>query len=378
MLRRTLIRLARILRASSVAIAVAAVICGCQRGQYSATSLPRDLTAVPTIDVRALDLSRLATATSNSQRIYPGDTLRMTVVTGAEERSPEEWPLRVDHDGTVQVPLVGPIMLAGMDLQSAQDTVRKASIDRGIYRKPSVAISVADRKTNRITVMGAVETPGAYDIQSSACDLLSALSAAGGLSENASQVIEIKQPPLPMAGRHPTTPNLPPGSLAYLSVQQVGYDSPEFITSAMTVPMRVDLVAETMAPNPNGYGLRDGAVVMVRPRAPRVIHVMGLVKHPDQFEIPYDQDVRVLDALAMAGGRIYTIADHVLVIRQPTRSSTPALIEVSVRKAKSNGTDNILLAPGDVVSVEETPTTMTLSALRQFVHFGVNSTASVF
>ena len=86
----------------------------------------------------------------------------------------------------------------------------------------------------------------------------------------------------------------------------------------------------------------------------------------------------MLDALAMAGGRTLTFADRVFVVRPVPLAAKPALIEVSVREAKENSAANILLTDGDVVSVEETPVTLVLGVLNQFIRFGVNGSVRVF
>ncbi len=340
---------------------------GCQRGMYDASSMPRDLQAPYTIDTQALDLSNLASSVANSQKIYAGDTLNMTVVTGAEQAKPETWPLRVNENGAVDIPLVGSIQLAGLDLQSAQAVVRQASIQRGIYRSPSVSISVNERQTNRVTVLGAVDKPGSYDLPVANSDLLSAISSAGSLTEDADRVIEIRQPPLP-----PT--QAPAGEYAMAALPPVG--SPPAANSAEVV--HVDLVAATSRPNTGGFYLRDGAVVLARKRPKRIIHVLGLVEHPNQFELPPNKNFRVLDALSMAGGRRMSMADRVLVVRQVPGKPEPAVIEVSVRKAKQNKEANILLADGDVVSLEETPVTLVLGAFQQFIRIGVNGSMAVF
>ncbi len=340
---------------------------GCQRGMYDATSLPQDLHAPYTIDTQALDLSNLASSVSNSQKIYAGDTLSMTVVTGAEQDKPETWPLRVNENGAVDIPLVGPIQLAGLDLQSAQAVVRRASIQRGIYRSPSVSISVNERQTNRVTVLGAVDKPGSYDLPVANSDLLSAISTAGSLTEEADRVIEIRQPPLP-------APPTSAGEYAMAARPAVG-SAPVPLTPDV---VHIDLVAATSRPNTGGFHLRDGAVVLVRKRPKRIIHVMGLVERPNQFELPPNKNFRVLDALSMAGGRRLSMADRVLVVRQVPGKEEPAVIEVSVRKAKQDKDANILLADGDVVSLEETPVTIVLGALQQFIRIGVNGSMAVF
>ncbi len=372
-----------------IATATAIMSTGCQRGMYNASSLPMELVARPAIDVRTLDLSRLASATANSQLIGPGDTLNMTVVTGAEERQPDAWPLRVNEDGTVQVPLVGPVQLAGLDLQSAQNVVRTTGINRGIYKNPSVSIGVEQRQTNRVTVLGAVAEPGTYDLDSASSNLLAAISAAGGLGDNSSQIIELRQPReagvtiTPVSetitpANEPTPAHEPQGDLASngSDIQKVA--KTVFASAAATDAVQVDLVAATLAPATSSFPLRDGAVVMVRPQKPRYVHVMGLVNRPDQFEIPPSKNIRVLDAIALAGGRSVTIADRVFVIRQTPGGQAQVPIEVSVTRAKSDPSENLLLTDGDVVSVEETAATLVLGMFQQFIRVGVNGTAAIF
>jgi polysaccharide biosynthesis/export protein len=51
----------------------------------------------------------------------------------------------------------------------------------------------------------------------------------------------------------------------------------------------------------------------------------------------------------------------------------PVVIECSIRAAKRGGNANLVLAPGDVVSVEETPLTFTVGTIQNFVRFGFSS-----
>ena len=67
-----------------------------------------------------------------------------------------------------------------------------------------------------------------------------------------------------------------------------------------------------------------------------------------------------------------SIADKVHVIRMLPGQSDPSMIIASVRQAK-NGSENIRLAAGDVVSVEETPTTFVVGTIREFVGFGFSA-----
>ena len=132
---------------------------------------------------------------------------------------------------------------------------------------------------------------------------------------------------------------------------------------------QVDLVEVSQRAG-GSFAIDDGAVVVVRKRKPRMIHVIGLVNQPDEFELPPDQEVRVLDALAKAGGRTLQVADKVHVIRTVPGRPAPVVIDISVAEAKRDGRANIRLAAGDVVSVEETPVSFFVATVRDFIRFG--------
>jgi polysaccharide export outer membrane protein len=105
---------------------------------------------------------------------------------------------------------------------------------------------------------------------------------------------------------------------------------------------------------------------------------MGLVNEPKQIEILPGEDIRVLDALAMAKGRKFELADKVHVTRQVPGKPEPVVIEVSVREAKKNGRANLILGAGDIVSVEETPLTFVVGAIQQVLRFGVSGSVPLF
>ena len=72
------------------------------------------------------------------------------------------------------------------------------------------------------------------------------------------------------------------------------------------------------------------------------------------------------------------VANDVRVIRRLPSQQEPIVIDVSVSEAKANGDANLRLAPGDLVSVEETALTATLGAMKSFIRFGMSSTIPLF
>lgn len=324
---------------------------GCQSATYQAAKLPPELAAGRTTGTRKVDLSSLARASVRSEAIYPGDVLEVTIATGLEEKSPERWPLRVSDTGEVGVPLVGSVRVAGLLLPDAEQAIRHECINRRLYRDPQVSVLLRNRKTVRVSVVGAVAEPGTYELPAVNCDLLAALIAAGGLTPEASTIVEIR--------------NMPDAAPAYAAGGQRR-------TVAQGGSVRVDLIAAGQGFNPD-YRIDDGSVIMVREQEPKTIQVIGLVRKPDQLKIPPDEEVRLLDAIAMAGGLTTELADKVHVIRNLENSDQPVVIQASMREAKRGGSGNLRLAPGDVVSVEETPLTFTVSTIQNFIRFGFSA-----
>jgi hypothetical protein len=51
-----------------------------------------------------------------------------------------KWTLRDEDDGTLAVPLVGPVRLQGMALSEADRAIHRAAVERGLYRNPNVSV----------------------------------------------------------------------------------------------------------------------------------------------------------------------------------------------------------------------------------------------
>jgi polysaccharide export outer membrane protein len=341
---------------------LAALVCtGCRHSQiYQAGSLPPELMAPAMGSLQSIDLSRIARSVGDSEILYPGDVVTVTITTGLEEQAPTGWTLRIPETGLAEVPLVGPVPLAGLRIAQAEHAIREESVRRGKFVNPNVAVLLAQRRSNRVTVVGAVEEPGTYELPTSQSDLLGALVQAGGLKDEAGTLIEIRHPPAVtwVAAQGASPP------------MQLASHAPGFPPPADLV--RVDLAQAAAQPG-GDYRVFDGSTVMVMKKPKRFIHVIGLVNRADQFEIPEDTEVKLLDAVAMAGGLKLEIADKIQVYRTPPGQAEPVVIEASIRKAKRDGRSNIPLAAGDVVSVEETPVTFAVGTIRDFVRFGFTS-----
>lgn len=361
---------------------VGAALCGCQSTNFKAASLPMELRAAPITGTKQIHLPNLAASGVGTSAISPGDLLDVTIFSGLEDEAPNPSVLQVSQRGDIDLPLIGQVVVAGMEPSDASRAITSAAVDRGVYRRPNVTLEINKRATHQITVLGAVSEPGVHELPVGACDVLSAISAAGGLTEDAGTEVEVmRQPAKTFLARGG------PGNAANPDIQQVAYQpgfQPPAVVATRPQPAtammeRIDLaMADTKSTVSQPLGDRD--VIRVPPQTKRIVYVSGLVNKPDQFELPHDQNVRVLDALAMAGGLSSVVADKVYVIRQfeDDQRKQPAVIQVSIADAKQNGKENLILAPGDLVSVESTVTTTFVGAIESFFRISLGVTNSAF
>lgn len=332
---------------------------GCTQAQYAAGTLPQQYVAKPRVGLSDIDLSQLARSAPPTEMLHPGDTITVAIVTGMEEREAPAHELRIGDDGTVGVPLVGPVRLAGMTLTEAEKAIASEGQNRGLYVNPNVTVSIVKPRSVRVTVAGAVNKPATYDLPASNSTLLAALTMAEGLSMDAETVVEIRTP----------TRNVPGQG----GVQQASYPGAETNPLSAT---RVDLTKASEY-SAESLELRDGSVVMVPSKTPGTISVLGLVKSPGNFELPDGRETYLLDAVAMAGGTTLSVANRVLVTRR-TADGSLVTISSSLTDAKANGAANLLLAEGDIVNIEETPATVALDAIRSFFRIGFSSALPLF
>ncbi len=105
-------------------------------------------------------------------RVSPGDRLAITVL-GQPELSGD---FVVDGQGSIQLPLTGPITVGNLTVEDARQRINQLLAD-GILTKPAVAVRVSEMQP--IFVLGDVRTPGAYTFRFNST-VKSALAMAGG------------------------------------------------------------------------------------------------------------------------------------------------------------------------------------------------------
>jgi len=116
-------------------------------------------------------------APTDKTSLGPGDRFRLEIV--GEKDLPTEY--QVAADGTVTLPYVQNIAVAGLEPNEVAALVRQRLVDGKVLVNPSVVVTVLDYRSKRVTVLGQVQKPGSFQLEPG-MTLLQAISQAGGLT----------------------------------------------------------------------------------------------------------------------------------------------------------------------------------------------------
>jgi polysaccharide export outer membrane protein len=180
-------------------------------------------------------------ATAPLVQIGPGDTISLQVF-GQPDMT---GSIYVGEDGTVSVPLVGRVKVAGLSPAEAGARIEAALREGNVLVDPHVTVAVAQSINQRVSVLGEVGTPGRYPIDAGTTPL-DLLAQAGGVKETGSDVVflvrrmtdgtterlPIDLAPLGADGEPQVLPTLRAGDVLFVPVAQDYFVSGEVIAPA--------------------------------------------------------------------------------------------------------------------------------------------------
>lgn len=111
-----------------------------------------------------------------------GDVFELRIV--GEDRLPTTFI--VAPDGTVDLPYVKRLQIAGLEPQQLSELVRQKLVEREILTDPTVSVNIKEYNSKRIEILGEVQKPGSYPLLPE-MTLLRAISVAGGFNSLASK-----------------------------------------------------------------------------------------------------------------------------------------------------------------------------------------------
>jgi polysaccharide export outer membrane protein len=117
-----------------------------------------------------------------STTVGAGDVFSLTIV--GEDKLPREF--RVAPDGTVDLPYIHRITVAGLEPQEIAALVRQKLVEGDVLRDPSVAVDIKEYNSKRVVVLGQVQKPGSFPL-TPGFTLIQAISQAGGFNSIANR-----------------------------------------------------------------------------------------------------------------------------------------------------------------------------------------------
>jgi len=322
-------------------------------------------------------------AMSASARLMPhdyvignGDLLALEVF-DVKELSRD---VRVSQTGSIGIPLV-PIRLhvAGLTEVQAEQKIAEVLESKGLVSHAEVSLSVKERKSKPITVVGAVGHAMVYQADRPVT-LLEVLAEAGGVANDAGDAVIVNRPaqdpasdpasdpsePPPIGPEDPAPPLASKGSAREGSTQQTAASQAAVPNSPAnspapaeppplrnTITINLNDLMET-GDATNNIILQAGDIVTVPHSG--IVYLLGAVSRPGGFVLANDRgQMTVLKILALAGGLSSTAkGDHAVIVRKDAQGQQHE-VAIDLKKVMQRKAEDIQLQPSDILYVPNSP-----------------------
>lgn len=367
-----------------------------------------------------IDFTRLGQEVPEEHLIGPGDTLGILVpgVLDEEGQLPEVvypnqgagklinspslgQPILVGPDGTIELPLVPPIAVAGRTLREAAELIvtpyRESSVIADSRVKATIHlikprtvkvfvirqdVAASDvtliRRDNQILTKHG--TAFALEMPAFKNDVLHLLAETGGLpgEDAANELWILRNSAQDEAMQANVIASLEAGVAPEVVAERAA-------TVCTRVPLRV-CPGEDWSFEPNIGVLQEGDLVFIPGRDTEYFYTGGLIEG-GKYPLPRDHDTDILEAIAIANGKVSGAAGlnaaannfrtgpgaivpptRAIVIRK-LPSGEQVKIMVDLRVAMNNPRERINIMPGDLILLKYRPTEIAANVALNFVNF---------
>lgn len=238
-------------------------------------------------------------------------------------------PQRIDPNGDLKLPLVGRVKAGGRTIADLEKELTERL--KEFINEPDVTVTVAELRSQTVSVVGAVASPGVHPIRGRQT-IIEMLSLVGGLRPEAGPIVRVMRRgewgkiPMPDAVVDPNT-----GS------------------SSVEIDLR-PLLAAT-APEKN-LALLPNDVVAV-PQA-EVVYVVGEVGRAGAIPLVRGNGITVTEALAASGGVLRTSKPgDARILRFDSATQTRTEVPFDLNKVMKAKAPDLTLAAGDILIVPD-------------------------
>jgi polysaccharide export outer membrane protein len=248
-------------------------------------------------------------------KIGPKDLLEISVF-GLDELNKTE---RVSEEGKITLPLLGEIDVDGLTKGELEVKLARL-LEEKYLQDPQVTIFIAEYQSKRVSVLGAIQTPGRHELLGRQT-VMDIIAKAGGLTSEAGDEIYVIR-------RRADGSN----SSVKISIDELILNG----KAELNIPLEADDV----------INIPIDKVVQ--------IYVMGQVRNPGALDVRMSMIPTLLRAIAHAGGFGERAAKGGVIIKRIKEDGSEERIKVNVKDIIKGKKEDIQLKEGDVVVVPET------------------------
>ena len=117
-------------------------------------------------------------------RLGPGDTVRVQVY-----QNPDlTLETRVTENGMITFPLIGSVKIGGLTVAAAERVIADALRLGGYIKQPQVTVMPVQIRNNQVSVLGQVNRPGRYPLETLNTNVSEVLAIAGGTAPGGADI----------------------------------------------------------------------------------------------------------------------------------------------------------------------------------------------
>ncbi len=247
-------------------------------------------------------------------RIGPGDLLEISVFEVAELSQ----TVRVSEDGSITLPLIGRVMVEGLTQEGVVQKLTEL-LQAKYVKNPQVTIFIKEYKNQQVSVLGAVTTPGNYELVGRR-NLLQIISMAGGLTETAGNEVLILR------------------------------EGPDGGASSITIDLKDLFVNRNQELN---VPIEPNDIINVPVDREIRVFVMGRVNQPGPITAKLSEGITLLRAIAGAGGLAEGAKSTAITIQRKDKTGKETRFKVNLKDIMKGKKMDMRLQEGDTVIVPE-------------------------
>ncbi len=139
-----------------------------------------------TVSLTAISFSVAAEPRTNvDYKLGQGDAIRIVVF-----QNPDlTLDSRVSESGTITYPLIGTVDIGGLSIEAAEKRIANGLKDGGFVQKPQVNIILIQVRGNQVSVLGQVNRPGRFPLETANNRVSDVLAMAGGIAPQGADTI---------------------------------------------------------------------------------------------------------------------------------------------------------------------------------------------